>query len=282
MENLLDKPLGDVIFVALDVETTGLTPQFGDRICEIGLLRFKGSQILDSFSTLINPGRPISLGASAVSGITDDMVVNAPSFKDVAGRILHMLDGAAILAHNAQFDLGFIAHRLRALRLLTLANPVVDTLLLARRNYHFRSNSLGNIARELGIGTQGQHRAMGDAAITMGVFERFISDFLARGIRTLGDLIDLQGGSIPSPKMPEIPLPPQLEEAIKGEKRLWLRYCTPEGTETRRVVEPLEVTLYRDYIYLVALCELRGQQRTFRLDRILEMHPVAEENERWI
>lgn len=277
MKELLNKSLEEVIFVALDVETTGLTPQFGDRICEIGLLRFNLARVIDSFDTLINPGRPISPGASAVSGIRDDMVLDAPSFKDVAGRILQMLNGATILAHNAPFDLGFIAHQLRTLRPPALANPVVDTLALARRNYHFQSNSLGNIARELGIDTQGQHRALGDATITKHIFERFVSDFCARGIRVLGDLLDLQGGSIGFPELPEIPLPPPLQEAIKGNKRLWLRYLTPEGSETKRVVEPIEVSLYRDYIYLVAFCQLRGEQRIFRLDRILEMCPVAEE-----
>lgn len=267
-------PLEAVTFAALDVETTGLNPRFGDRICEIALLKFQGAQLLDSFETLINPGRPISPGAQAVNRISDEMVADAPWFGQVVDRVLKLLNGSVILAHNALFDLGFLSAHLCSLRLPALDNPLVDTLALARRCYRFPSNSLGNIAVALGLDVSGQHRAMGDAKIVREVFEKFLRDFQRRGVETLGDLLGLQGGSIPFPGMEEVVLPPQIDEAVKAGKRLLIRYISAYNQETVRVVEPLEVNAYLDNIYLVAFCHLRQEQRTFRLDRILEMRAI--------
>lgn len=149
-------------YVAIDVETTGLAPSDGHRVCEIALLRFLRGTVLDSLVSFVNPLRPISPGASAVNGITDAMVVCAPTFSDLFPRILDFLGEDPLVFHNAPFDLSFLRMEARASGGEWPGNPVVDTLLLARRTGLFRNHSLSAICGRLGIGTS-FHRAEGDA-----------------------------------------------------------------------------------------------------------------------
>ncbi|MFH0947388.1 MAG: 3'-5' exonuclease [Elusimicrobiota bacterium] len=195
--------LKDVLFTIVDVETTGLNSHLGDRICEIAVLRTQNGKEVGSFSSLINPKKPISSGASEVNGITDDMVENSPTFDAIIDKILPLLKDSCIVCHNAPFDLSFISTQMKNLRLQCLKNPVVDTLFLARRYFGFPSNALGNIARHLNISPshctqeQSEHRAMGDVLITRKIFDYFIKDLKKRkDIKTLEDLLKLQGGSI--------------------------------------------------------------------------------------
>jgi DNA polymerase-3 subunit epsilon len=260
-----------IVFAALDVETTGLNPYLGDRICEIAVLRFRGPDVLEPFSSLVNPGRHIAQDASAVSGITDEMVRAAPPFDDVAPHVLRLLEGAVLLAHNAPFDLAFLAVQLASLGYPQLTNPVVDTLALARRCYQYPSNALGDLARARSLSGPREHRAAGDAELTRRLFRSFLSDFSAKDACTLGDVLSLQGGnvSIPSPDQPE--LPPFLQEAIDEGRKLRIRYRSAEDVWTERVVIPLQVNSQAGKTYLIARCDLRGEERTFRLDRIEQM-----------
>lgn len=263
--------LDDVTFTIVDVETTGLNPHFGDRVCEIALLRCRAGQELDRFVTLVNPGRPISPGAFAVNGIRDEEVVDAPVFADVASTVLEMLGETVLVAHNAPFDLAFLASELQMCGLTLPDNEVIDTLALARRCYSFYSNSLQNVARFLGIEVCGQHRALADVITTKQVLQRFLVDLAERGVCTLAGLAEAQGGHVPVPGLEAVTLPIEIKEAFSRQGRVELRYLSASGQETRRVVSPLAVTEYAGYVYLVAFCHLRKEQRTFRLDRIIEM-----------
>jgi len=149
-------------YIAADVETTGLSAADGHRVCEVALLRFLRGAVIDSFVSLVNPLRPIDPGASAVNGITDDMVAGAPTFADLLPRILDFLSDDPIVFHNAPFDLSFLRSEARLAGGAWPRNRVIDTLPLARRTGRFRSNSLPNICMELGIGS-GFHRAEADA-----------------------------------------------------------------------------------------------------------------------
>src|SRR3990172_9266134 len=100
--------LEDITFCFLDVETTGLDCQNGDRVCEIGLLKRKSQKTIDSYTTLIDPECEVSEGASRVNGITNDMLKGKPKFSEVAEFILKFIGDAAMVCHNAPFDLGFL------------------------------------------------------------------------------------------------------------------------------------------------------------------------------
>ncbi|NJD62823.1 MAG: 3'-5' exonuclease [Deltaproteobacteria bacterium] len=159
-QRIIDGP-----YVAVDVETTGIEAGDGHRICEIALLRFLRGNVIDSLVSLVNPLRPISPGASAVNGITDRMVVDAPLFIDLLPGILSFIDNDVLVFHNAPFDLSFLRAESRLAGVDWPGNPVVDTLALARRTGRFRSHALSTLCRELGIGA-GFHRAEGDAYAT--------------------------------------------------------------------------------------------------------------------
>lgn len=269
--NYYSMQLDKIIFCFLDVESTGLHPQYGDKICEIGLLKVKNNEVIDFYETLINPHRPISPGAFRVNGITYDMVKSAPSFGEVANRILEFIEGTVIVAHNAEFDLNFISSHLRNLKLPLPNNPVIDTLTLARKYYRFISNSLTSVAYSLNIDITNCHRALEDAVLTKEVFYVFLDNFKKVGVTTLHDLLELQGTTFTFPTYEELILPPQIEEALKNKGRLKIRYIDRKGVMTTRTVEPIDIIPRQDYTYLVANCLLRNEQRTFRLDRILKI-----------
>ena len=284
-----ERPLSELTYAVVDVETTGLSARTGDRICEVAVVLARGGQVVDQLQTLVNPRRPISYAASAVNGITAAMVRNAPTFATIAPALLRMFRGAVLVGHNAAFDLSFLSSELRAAGCPPPDNPVIDTLALARRRFAFPSNKLGDIARALGINTHGLHRALADATITWHVLRRFLWDLQACGITTLADLLSIQGPLTPlsgwyynpappiaewdgtTPFCPIQGLPPLIEEAMRAHSPLRIRYRGTDGQHTERVVQPLKVTLREQATYLVAYCHLKGEERTFRLDRIVEL-----------
>lgn len=273
LNDLLNKPIGDVTFTVFDVETTGLETYLGHRICEIGLVKFCGTEELDSRSKLVNPERLIPEDAVDIHGITDEMIKKekAPIFENIADEVLAFIKGTVLIAHNAEFDLGFIAKHLRRAKREIPDNLAADTLTLARRHFNFQGNFLGKIASHLAIDTEGNHRALKDATITKEVFQHFIKKLK---VKTLGELLDLQGGSIPFPKIEEVTPPPMIAEAINSNKKLSMKYVSASGQETERIVEPIEVNLHNGTKYLIAFCHLKNEQRVFRMDRILELHPA--------
>jgi DNA polymerase-3 subunit epsilon len=263
---MMDRPL-----VVVDVETTGLSPRYGDRIVEIALLRL-GAGREERFQSLVNPDRFISPRATAIHGITEEMVARAPRFGDLARRIWPLLDGAVLIGHNLPFDWSFLAAERRRLGLPPLDNPLIDTLTIARRHFTFTRNSLAAVSLELGLDVPVRHRAMADVITTWEVLKHFRRALAERGITALEALY------LPVPAAEEDdrpPLPPELAEALGSRRRLKLRYVSSHRVETVREVEPLEVMPLGDYLYLRAFCHLRGDERTFRLDRVVALESAA-------
>ena len=137
---------------------------------------------------------PIPAEVSKIHGITDAMVKDSPSFGQVAPRLLDLLENAVVVAHNADFDLGFLREEFKRVGLKFPKLHVVDTLAIARKNWKFQSNRLGNIAAELNISSQGWHRALADVEMTRKIFEHFIAAFRAAGVATVKDLSEKCGG----------------------------------------------------------------------------------------
>jgi DNA polymerase III epsilon subunit family exonuclease len=267
-------------FTFVDVETTGLSPAFGHRVCEIALLQVRGRSVAKVLTTLVNPRRFLSQDAFEVNGITAEMLEGAPSFLEIADGILGMVGDSVVIAHNARFDLSFLAAEFAMASKPMFSNRVLDTLLLARRCYNFESNSLGRIARDLELPIIDEHRAMADVLVTRMVFERFLSDLRPRGVTTVEQLISLQGGCVELPLEVQVPqkpsLPSVLEDAIRNSKRLQIGYVASDMTETQRVIDPLEAFVVGGKTYIYAYCHLREGERSFRLDRIvsIEVQPL--------
>jgi DNA polymerase III epsilon subunit family exonuclease len=252
----------------LDVETTGLSPHMGDRLLEIAILRTVGLEKIDTFSSLINPKRPLNAGAMAVNGITPSMVADAPTFDQLLPEIQARLQDHIIVAHNVSFDLGFLEIEFRLIRQPFQVGPVLDTLQLARRQYHFGKNSLSNIALKLNIPTPNAHRAMGDVLTTFGVFRRFAGDLTRRQRPLVQDWIRMQGGPAWGPPPPAAGLEHDhpITLAMQQACPVRIRYQARNGRITQRVIDPVSC----NGTVVIAFCHLRGSQRTFRLDRILE------------
>ena len=273
METLyLDRPLNQIAFAVFDVETTGLSPVYGHRVCEVACLRLCDGLEAGRFESLVDPGRPISPGAFQVNRITPDMLVGAPPFPTVADPLLELMEGAALVAHNASFDLGFLAAELDLAGQRPPAGPVIDTLVLARRIYGFARNGLSALTAALGLEAGPAHRAMGDVWTTRNLLERVLGDLELRwGVTTLDGLLEFQGGSIPYPRTQALPLPPAIAEALERRGLVHMRYVDAKGLQTVRTVRPLHVRAQRGRLYLVAHCYRADALRTFRLDRVLEM-----------
>ncbi len=264
----LTQPLDQVVFAVIDVETTGLNPDLGHRLCELAIVRGRLVEEPQTLAQYVNPERPVDPGAYAVHRIPDEVLWRAPRFPEIAAVVREWLEDAVLVGHNVHFDVGFLAAEWRRLRWPPPSCPIIDTLALLKRWRWLPRYSLGHIAHALGIPMSDAHSARGDALTTWRVLQTMVRELQRRGITTLGELIRAQGGPISWPLTRWEGLPAPLQEALRHRRRLWLRYLDNQGRATERWVEPLDVSQG----YLIAYCHLRGAQRTFRLDRILEMH----------
>ena len=260
--------LSNARFAFLDLETTGLSPWFGDRICEVGILLTEGRRIKQQVQMLINPHHPLSLSAASTSGLTDEQLAAAPYFGDVANEIVEWLKGTVVVCHNAQFDVQFLDSEFRRLHREIQIPNLVDTLLLARQHFELPSYSLHFLAEVFHVPMTTAHRALADAHTGRGVFFA-IMDSLKQYKKPLDEYIGIYN----SPVWPNdgIQLPTELGEAIYSNKRIFIRYVNGEGEQTERWISPKQVMGLSDYVYLKAHCHLRKAERNFRLDRIIEV-----------
>src|SRR5687768_9354431 len=162
--------LSSARFAFLDMETTGLSPWFGDRICEVGIVLTEGRRVKQQVHKLVNPEYPLSLGAASTSGLTNELLVNAPLFGEVANDIVEWLKGTVVVCHNAQFDVQFLDSEFRRLRREIQIPNLVDTLLLARQHFDLPSYSLHYLAEAFHIPMTVSHRALPDVHTGRGVF----------------------------------------------------------------------------------------------------------------
>lgn len=182
----------DASFVVVDIETTGLNPRSAG-ITEIAAIRIDNSRFSTEFHSLVNPGRRIPPTIARLTGISDDMVRDQPSIEVVLPQLHAFLGAMVLVAHNADFDLGFLNFAARRLFSSPLLNPSLCTLRLAKRLLpELRSRSLETVASHLGVATSDRHRALGDARITAEVLLILLEKAQRLGICSLGELIDFQ------------------------------------------------------------------------------------------
>jgi DNA polymerase III epsilon subunit family exonuclease len=185
----LGASLADVPFAVVDVETTGGAVGRGHRVIDISIVEVKGGRVVDEYQTLVNPGTSISPMIVALTGITTEMVRQAPFFDHVADEIDRRLRGRVFVAHNAPFDWGFVSAEL-----LRAAGDVPDvprlcTVLMCRRLVpQLRRRNLDVVTRHFGVEIHERHRAYGDALATARVLLRLLDEAAGRGIEDLGTL----------------------------------------------------------------------------------------------
>lgn len=158
------------MYAIIDIETTGGSAR-NEKITEIAIYLHDGYKITGEFVTLVNPERNIPYFITNLTGISNEMVENSPRFFEIAKDLIELTEKRIIVAHNARFDYSFIREEFRALG-YNYRRKTLDTVALSRKLFPgFRSYSLGNICRELGIEITDRHRASGDALATVKLFE---------------------------------------------------------------------------------------------------------------
>ena len=172
--NTKGKPMNKYVsdYVLFDLETTGISGNY-DEVIEISAVKVRNGKIVDEFTQLVNPGRPIPYAASMVNNISDDMVAGAPPFKEVLPRFLDFVGEDILVGHNINsFDMRFLYRDCEKYFGQTLTNNFVDTLKLAKLCFpEWNHRRLGDLADYYGISTVGAHRALADCRMNQQVFE---------------------------------------------------------------------------------------------------------------
>lgn len=178
----------DDTFVVFDIETTGLSKET-ESITEIGAVKVVDGKIIDRFSTFVNPERPIPAEITKLTGITNEMVADAPVITEILPKFLEFCQDAVLVAHNANFDTGFI--RLNAERKcgIEVKNTVLDTLELSRALLpELKKHKLDIVCEQLDVSLEGHHRAVNDAEATAEVFLKFIDMLVEKEIYKVDDI----------------------------------------------------------------------------------------------
>ncbi len=274
---MIKQKIEDVDFVIFDVETTGLSPKDGDRIVEVGALRYKNGQAWDSFSSLLNPGRPVSPGAFAVNRISQEMLKDAPIAEEVLPKFLEFAGKSCLAGYNVGFDMGFLENELGLLgRPLAEDTAVVDIIQMARRTFPgLSSYGLGNFSRWLGCPAPQDHRALSDVRMTAEVFSRILLELKKKGIEEFLAFYNLFGVN---PKLSEDITNQHIaaiQKAIDLSVRLKLKYYSSSAAQvSEREVSPKEIRREGKSQYLVGYCHLRKDERTFKINAILKLEII--------
>ncbi len=266
------------VYVALDLETTGLDPQH-DAILELGAVRFRNGEILDRFSQVVNPGRPIPRAIQQLTGITQAEADAAPPLSEVAAEFRRFVGKAPIVGHNVHFDVGFM----RANDLYQY-NPLLDTFELALIALPgLSSYKLGRIAAYLGISLEHAHRAYDDAEATMRIFEAMRDRLVEVPTKTIEQIVRMG-------QRADWPLTMVFEEVQRAQVRRWAdrrevqKTALDQGPLFRREppLQPVEYPEPLDVDALAALLEPGGpfdlyfERYEFREPQVAMLKAVAE------
>jgi DNA polymerase-3 subunit epsilon len=264
-------------FVAFDTETTGLWSP-AHRLVEIAGVKFSiGSDKIETFAALINPGRAIPPDAVEVHGITDEMVANAQTGEKVLAKFAGFCGNTMMIAHNAPFDISFLACESDRVAFPRMSNVVLDTVdIFKTLQPGITSYSLLSLSKHFGLANDQKHRALDDAHLVHNLFTLAITKH--SGGKTLSQLLKRFAKlKISDWQLEEVALPDgydEMEKALSDNLRVEIAYASrdPESTANQppktRVIRPRTVYSLRSKLYINAFCELTGEERTFRLDRI--------------
>jgi len=191
----------DTTYCVLDLETTGLSFRT-EKITEIGVMKVKGGEVLEEFSCFVNPEKPIPQKVVEVTNITDEMVKDAETIDVVMPKLLDFLGDSVLVAHNADFDIGFLKYNAKVLG-YELNNTYLDTLRLAKDLFpDYKKYKLGMIAENLGIKVEVAHRALDDVDTTVKVFRVMLDMLRERGVKTLDDIDTTNNSKADYKKLP--------------------------------------------------------------------------------
>jgi len=178
-----DLPIAEAPFALIDLEMTGLDPRV-DRVIEICIVRKRGGRLEDSLETLVQPGADVTFRTD-VHGLGPASLEGAPSFAEIAHKVVALAQGAVFVAHAAYWDVTFLEAEFARLGQPVVFPFYLDTLTLARRAMWAKSHSLGALAETLGIARTAAHRAGDDVRVLSLLFDKLLADLSPRSPRDL-------------------------------------------------------------------------------------------------
>ncbi len=188
------RTLAEVTFIVLDLETTGASPTTGCAITEIGAIAIRGGEILEEFSSFVNPQVALPEYIVNLTGITDEMLIDAPLINEVFPDFIEFIDRhehVHLVAHNAPFDIGFLKAAATQLSHIWPKYEVIDTVKLARRvieRSEIENYKLGTLSQFFNTKALPNHRALDDVKTTVEVLHRLIERLSGYGVFTIAQL----------------------------------------------------------------------------------------------
>lgn len=188
--------LSQTIFVIVDLETTGASPKNGSAITEIGAIKVKTGQIIDQFESFVNPLAPIPEYITNLTGITSQMLMNAPIIDEIFPKFLEFVghhEESVLVAHNAPFDLSFLKSAAKELDLIWPKYRTLDTVTIARQvlsKEDVPNCKLGTLAEFFGTKVEPNHRALDDAKATTEVLHGLIERLGSMDVTTIDSLLN--------------------------------------------------------------------------------------------
>lgn len=202
-ENKIESiPFEEAEYCVFDFETTGVSAR-SDKVIEIGMARIKKGKIVETFSSYINPGRPVPYYITTITGITNSDVEDAPYFEEVYPKIKEFMSDSVLVAHNLSFDIAFLRNECMASENEMIPNEAICTLKLARKLFPaLPSKSLGNIVKHFKIRHRDVHRGLGDATATGKVLIKMFKTLREdHNIDSIDDLISFQSSTFVPAKL---------------------------------------------------------------------------------
>lgn len=166
-------------YTVVDIETTGLSPS-GCEIIEISALKVRDDEIVDSFSSLVKPSKKINSFITNLTGITNEMVAEAPKIKTILPEFMNFVSNDFILGHNVNFDINFIYDNLFKYFKKEFTNDFIDTMRLSRKHCDLKKHNLKTLAKHYQISIEGHHRALTDCHITFNIYKNIKNAVLAK------------------------------------------------------------------------------------------------------
>jgi DNA polymerase III epsilon subunit family exonuclease len=269
------KNIDDIVFTIFDTETTGLNPEFGDRIVEIAAVKLVNNRKVAQFQSLINPQRPISEAAFRVNRISPDMVAQAPRMEAVLPEFLKFVGDSCLCSYNAGFDMAFLYNeaRLAEMNFPLQGLVVIDILKMAKKLLPaLERHALWFVAETLGMEERQEHRALSDVTLTVAVFDSLTAELKKKGICGFKNMVHLFG--LDSDYLRDIHTQriAELQEAISLGVRVKIKYLSNRDARiSERSVLPRQIKKDGRHAYLLGLCNLRNEERTFRIDNIVNL-----------
>lgn len=268
-----NKPLKDIVFVAFDLETTGLFP-ITSEIIEIGAVKFNLNGEISRYQQLIKPINKVTQDSYSIHNISNEMLEDQPYISEVIDKFLEFIEGAVLVAHNSMFDMSFISYALLKNKIDFPDNIALDTRILGHNLFPEIGNyKLSTLTNFFKIDGSIFHRAVFDAEYCMKVFLSIINSYFTENDsleevikynKTIDFSVISQDSDIDD--LPNIYDP--LKLAIKNSSRIKINYKRHNGEILEREITPIGFLKVKSKLYVEAFCHLRGEKRNFKINKI--------------